>query len=186
MKKFNFYLAILGILTLMSCKEKLTCDNEKSVRLLKENVKSDIIEAWALKLAADDYQDDFSKDNYQGSRYGWLDDMSKTYEKYLLEKLSEIKMGEGVYYEAAVQQYIDNDILLENIITEKYDESIDKCECTANIILTNSDSKNKIEYDVVRNSEGEITGHYIYRPKAMLDERNNASDFIKKHKEEIE
>jgi hypothetical protein len=177
MKKLTFYtLWILAVLFCASCKQKLTCDNPEGISLIKSNVKSDIVEAWALKLAAEDYKE---------YKYGWFD-MSEDYKTYLLEKLAEIKRYEGEYYEQAVQQYIDNEIELENIIPEKYDESIDKCECTANIILTNSDSKNKISYDIVRNSEGEITGHYIYRPKAMLDDNTNASDFIKEHKDIFE
>ncbi len=186
MKKKNIVLLLVLLTIFTSCKEKLTCDNPTAVTLIKDNVKADIVEAWALKLAADNFQDDWSKDNYQGSRYGWLEDMSSTYEKYLLKELSKIKNRESDYYYAAIEQYSDNDILLNNIITEKYDESVDKCECSANIELTNSDSKNKITYEVVKNSEGEITGHYIYRPKAMLDEKNNASDFIKKHRDTFE
>lgn len=177
MKKMTFYtLWIFAVLFCASCKQKLTCDNSEGISLIKSNVKSDIVEAWALKLAAEEYKE---------YKYGWFD-MSEDYKTYLLEKLAEIRSCKGEYYELAVQQYIDNEIELENIIPEKYDESIDKCECTANIILTNSISKNKISYDIVRNSEGEITGHYLYSPKAMLDDKTNASDFIKEQKEKFE
>lgn len=175
----NLTFKILWISTLLlsiSCKKKLTCDNAEGLKLIKENVKSDIVGAWALKLAAEDFK------NY---KYGWYD-MTEKYKLYLLERLGEIKKFEGTYYEQAVEQYIDNEIELENIMPEKYDESIDKCECSAEIILTNSDSKNKIKYELVRNTEGKVTGYYIYRPKAMLDNKTSAYDFIQENKEKFE
>ena len=186
MKKINLLMILLVLTTIISCKQKLTCDDEKAIKLIKIDIKADIVEAWALKLAAEDFKDDYTKTDYVGSKYDWLDNMSTTYRDYLLEKLQVIKTREGFYYEEAVKQYIDNEIMLENIITEKYDESIDKCDCTSEIILTNTDSRNKVKFDVVRNSEGEVTGHYIYRPKAMLDEKTNASDFIKRYKDKYE
>jgi hypothetical protein len=186
MKKINLLTIVLILTSLISCKQKLTCDDEKAIKLIKIDVKADIIEAWALKLAAENFQDDITKDNYHGSKYDWVDNMTTTYRKYLLENLQAIKTRDGFYYEEAVKQYSENEVMLENIITEKYDESIDKCECTSEIILTNTDSKNNVKFDVVRNSEGEVTGHYIYRPKAMLDEKTNASDFIKRYKDKYE
>ena len=62
---------------------------------------------------------------------------------------------------------------------QSYDEKIDKCECSAEIELTNSESKNKVTFDNVKNSEGEVTGHYKYKTKVMLDKETNATDFIK-------
>lgn len=144
---------------------------------MKNHVKQNIIEAYALKFAADDYKE-FKK-------YRFFGGMFHDYENYLFEKLAEIKEREGEYYELAVKQFSDNEIKFYNIVLEKYDETIDKCECSANTILINSDDKNKINYVFVKDTEGKITGHYNYRPKAMLDEHTNASDFIKEHKDKF-
>lgn len=153
---------------------------------MSDNVKSDIVEAWALKLAAEDYQDDIYKKNYQGSRYNWLDKMTDEYEQYLLEKLTEIKSQESAYYDSAVSQYSDNVVYLDNIVMEKYDEAVDKCQCSAKIQITNANSTNHIDYEIVKNTDGEITGKYTYRPKAMLDDKTNASDFINEYKHQFE
>ncbi len=185
MKKTKLKLIILLSLTLISCNEKLTCDNEKAILIIKDFVKSDMVEAWALKLSADDFQDDINKSNYQGSRYDWIGNMNSNYKNYLLSNLSKIKRKEGSYYSAAHKEYINEEIILYNIVTQKYDETINKCGCTANIELTNG-SKNKLEYDVSKDSEGELIGNYIYRANAMLDENTYASNFIKKYKDKVE
>lgn len=167
-------------------KEKLTCDNSTAILLLQENVKEQLVEAWALKLSADNFQSDITKRNYQGSKYGWFDEMTKTYKEYLLQNLANIKANQGSFYDRAVEQYSSENILVENIITDKYDSLMDRCNCTATIALSNSNSKNRITYEVVRNSEGRVTGFYKYRPKAMLDEKTYAIDFIKKYEDQIE
>ncbi len=169
-------LLFLLIISVSSCsyfKEKMKCDNKEANELLKANIKSDIIEAFALKLSADAYTE---------YKYGFFSAMSDSYKKYLLIELKKIKQKEGVFYEQALEQYSDNNVNLKNIITDSYDEKIDKCECSAEVELTNSESRNKVTFDNIKNSEGEVTGHYIYKPKSMLDENTNASDFIKTNK----
>lgn len=111
--KTIIYCVLLVIFT-TSCTKKMTCDNQEGITLIKDNVKSDIIEAWGLKLASDDYQD---------YKYGFFNSMISNYKSYLLEKLSEIKDHKGDYYEQAYNQYMDKEVILENIIPEKYDEN---------------------------------------------------------------
>lgn len=187
MKKINI-LAILIIF--FSCnsitKKKLTCNEENFISNIKGDIKNDIVEAWALKLAAESFDDRFATTGYQGEKYNWLDEMTKIYKEHLLKELKLIRAKEGTYYENAVKNYESNEIILENIITEKYDEVVDKCDCSAEIGMTNSDSRNNIDFDVERNSEEQITGHYRYKPKAMLDEKTNSSDFIKMYKRKYE
>ena len=178
MKFLNLTLIVTSIFT-FSCKNQITCSQSDAVSLIQEGVRTDLIESFALKLAADDFVDDASKKDYQGQRHGWLNDISRTYETYLKNKLSEIKMQEGHYFEMAERQYMNNQISLQNIVTENYDETVDKCGCSASIIFTNSDAIHPIQYNVAKNSEGNITVTYVYRPETMLDERNNSSDFIK-------
>lgn len=178
MKKITFYaILILSLFLCVSCQEKMTCDNPEGVYMIKENVTSDIIESYALHFAADDYD---------GFRYGFFESMYDDYETYLLEKLGEIKNKEGQYYQLAVEQFnADNEIKLYNIIAEKYDETTDKCECSARIVFINSNTENDIKYDLVRDTEGNITGRYIYNPKVMLDEYTNTKTFINKHKDKF-
>lgn len=178
--KIPISLVAVCLVLISSCsllKEKMTCDNAEELILLQENIKSDLVECWALKLAAEDYE---------GYKYGFFGNMSSNYKQYLIDAFKEIKEKEGLYYDQGVNQYEGVAIILSNIITDSYDESIDKCECSANVELSTTHDKNNVTFDNIRNSEGEVTGHYRYRPKAMLDDQTNASDFIKEHKDIFE
>jgi len=167
-------------------KEKLSCDNNTAIVLVQDGVKKQLVESWALKLAADNFQDDIRKRNYQGSKFGFFETMSENFKEYLLQHLANIKSKQGHFYNMAVEQYSSENILVENIITDSYDSLIDRCECTASIALSNSNSKNRITYGVVRDSKGSVTILYKYRPKAMIDEKNFAIDFIRKYEDQVE
>src|SRR5690554_4204317 len=142
-KFLNLIITTLSTLFIFSCeslsepeKEKLTCDNNTAIRLVQDNIKEQLIQSWALKLSADNFQSDITKRNYQGSKYGWFDEMTKTYKEYLLQNLANIKAKQGSFYNRAVEQYSSENILVENIITDKYDSLMDRCHCTATIALS--------------------------------------------------
>jgi len=170
------------LLPLTSCKdEKLKCDNPQAIELVKEAVKDDLMETWALKLASDAFQDDIYKPNYQGSRYDWVGNIGEKYKTYLLESLDEIKNKEGMFYLGAKADYSKQDVIVENIVTEKYDAEVNKCECSSSIDLSQRDPENKsdeIKYEVMKDAEGGIVINYIYNPKAMLDKKTSAKNFI--------
>lgn len=175
-KKFTNLFFIAIILSTTSCKEKLTCNNQIALNIVEQNVKIDFIEAWALSKSAEE----FKTDNYK-FKYDWYGNMSKDYKSYLLSNLDDIRNKKGNYYAEAVERYTNYGIKLENIITESYDDSTDKCECSASFEPTNSNMKNSITYKVIKNSDGQINVRYKFLPKATIDDKKNASAFIKEN-----
>lgn len=178
-----------------SMNQKLTCDRLDAVSAMKSSVKADIIEAYALKLASNDFPIAVWMLGLGSTDEFYRKELIEAYNVYLTERLTEIKKYEGKYFEQTSTKYVGTEIELENIVTEKYDEIIDQCECTARVILTDSNGtdKNKISYDLIRNSEGEIVVRYIYTPKAQIPifaslftnnyKFKEASDFIKRYNE---
>ncbi|UKT63263.1 hypothetical protein [Pedobacter mucosus] len=174
--KFIYLLIIFASFTLPACKEKLACNNPIALKIVEGNVKSDYIEAWALSMAAEAYVEENFK-----FKYDWFGNMNKNYKAYLVRNVNHIKNKEGDFYKEAFERYQTYDIKLKDIITEGYEESTEKCSCTASFRPANTNVTNSISYYILKNIEGKLSVRYQFIPKALIDDKTNASEFIRQN-----
>ncbi|MGK4568189.1 hypothetical protein [Flavobacterium sp. 3HN19-14] len=176
MKNVRF-IFIAGIILLSACNHKMTCDNDETIELLKKSIKNDLIECWTLNEASK---------SYEGIKYDTFGNMQNDYKKFLISNLEEIEVHEDLKYVEGEDHFAKDEIILSNIVLEAYDESIDRCTCSAKVqsIHPNLDFSENVTYETQKNSENKATGKYKYIPNIKLDNKIFIKDFIDEYREE--
>ncbi len=163
--RYSFIMVFISLL-LTSCEhvDKVTCDSPSGIRLLQEGIMDNYLEEMALKLASDDYSE---------NKFGWSS-FTYNYQEYLKEQTRLIITGESLYYDYVYEVIVGNKnfFSIRHIITESYNEEVNKCSCKATINYGDSSPSTDLEYTFVIDNEDYLHAEYIAESNIVFDDKD--------------
>lgn len=158
--KLLLFISLIVIFS--SCNsDRVSCDMKEGIEMNRYNLKLQLTKMLALKYAAEAYTE--SKKGF------WGIDFSDEYKLYLKMNFEEAENQTGKYFQEAEETLSDKTFLIKNIVPISFNKGVNKCVCEADLKITDLDITDQFSYNLTRNTEGELVGHFSYNPDLRID-----------------
>jgi hypothetical protein len=153
---------IFLVALLASCdSKKVSCYMKEGLEINQYNLKLKLTKMLALKYASEDYK--------KSKKDLWSISMTDEYKQFLKMNFDDAENETGKYFEKATETLADDSIVIEKIIPVAYNKEINKCDCEATMKIPGTKIEDKFQYDITRDGQGKLVGHYSYHPSLKID-----------------